>query len=197
MCYSYAESDATRRAFFRLVINPWSLYQVTNHSVRPSTVSWRRIVNFTVFFTLLILAMSSAIGQSGETIWSSWLSLASLEEYSYTTFSFIHSPSGAWVTFPLSPVKMGWLYLGLLPFCLGSSTSVSISSPLDEELVLTSWCVDMAGVFDFLAVCLVLAIRRQQSSDWQKNVRLKLDPLRSLFILPGWVPWVSNNLIVC
>ena len=105
--------------------------------LRPSTVGWHGIVSFTLFLIFMILATSAEVGYSKE-IWSSWLSLISSEEYSRITLRFTHPPLGAWVTFPSSPVKMGRLYLDLSPSGLDSSASVSTSSPLDEELVLSS-----------------------------------------------------------
>ena len=185
----------TRRAFLRLVVMPWSLYHAMNKSVRPSTVGWRGIISFTFFFTFFILSTSAAVGYSWQ-IWSSWLSLTSLEEYSRITLHFTRSPSGTWVTFPSSPVNMGWLYLDLSPSCLDPSASVSISSPLDEKLVLSFWCVDIPSVFVFLAICLVFAICRPQSSDRQTNIRLQSDPLHSLFILPELGTWSSGGLVV-
>ena len=127
----------TSKAFLRLVVMPWSLYHAMNESVRPSTVGWCGMVSFTLFLTFLILATSAAVGYSKE-IWSSWLSLISSEEYSRITLHFTCPPSGAWTTFPSSLVKMGQLYLDLSPSGLDSSASVSTSSPLDEELVLSS-----------------------------------------------------------
>ena len=124
------------RAFLRLVVMLWSLYHAMNQSVRPSTVGQRGMVSFMLFLAFLILATSAAVGYSRE-IWSNWLSLISSEEYSRITLCFTHPPSGAWVTLPSSPVKMGWLYLNLSPSGLDSSASVSTSSPLDEELVLS------------------------------------------------------------
>ena len=76
------------RAFLRLVVMPWSLYYAINDSVRPSTVGWRGMVNFMLFFIFLIFATSAAVGCSGD-IWSSWLSLTSSEEYSKITLCFI------------------------------------------------------------------------------------------------------------
>ena len=124
------------RAFLRLIVMPWSLYHVMNKTVRPSTVGQHGMVSFTLFLVFLILATSATVGYSRE-IWSNWLSLISLEEYSRITLHFTCPPSGAWVTLPSSPVKMGRLYLDLSPSGLDSSASVSTSCPLDEELVLS------------------------------------------------------------
>ena len=135
-CIIFSVHLFASRAFLRLIVMLWSLYHAMNESVRPSTVGWHGMVSFMLFLTFLILATSAAVGYSKE-IWSCWLSLISSEEYSRITLHFTHPPSGAWVTLPSSPVKMGRLYLDLSPSGLDSSTSVSTSSPLDEELVLS------------------------------------------------------------